>query len=184
MKALPCSLAVVALSGGLLASCAPPPIVKVPVSTSNLSDKSPDGRLLAEVNAYRNSTGHQSLVRNATLDRMAREHSEFLRANRGKFNVEGSNISHFGFEGRALRARAQLSISSLAENVASGKNASMPLVVKMWAASKGHDFNMRGDWTETGVGVAVDQDGTVFATQLFGSPHTSTVVMDDPFRQH
>lgn len=176
----------VALATGLLASCAAPPITKVPVSFSGSSaDKSLSGQLLADVNAYRASKGGNALVRNPGLDRMAQEHCEFMRLNRGKFSADGGhNVSHIGFEGRALKARANLNITTLAENVAAAKTTSMPAFVRMWANSKGHDYNMSAKWTDTGIAVLVDNDGTVFATQLFGSPVMNRMELADHLHQY
>ncbi|BCU79526.1 hypothetical protein llg_42410 [Luteolibacter sp. LG18] len=174
------------LATGLLASCAAPPITKVPVSfAASASDKSLSGQLLADVNAYRVSKGRNALVRNAGLDRLAQEHSEFMRANRGKFKIDGGhNVSHLGFEGRALRARTSLNITTLAENVAAASTKSMPAFVRMWANSRGHEYNMSASWTDTGIGVVVDSDGTVFATQLFGSPVMNRMEMADRLHQY
>lgn len=138
---------------------------------------------MTEVNSYRQSKGRQSLVRNPALDRMANEHSEFMRRNRGSFGVHGRNVTHDGFDGRALRARQLLNINTLGENVASAKGRSVEDFVGLWANSAGHDYNMRGDWTETGIGVVVDEDGTVFATQVFGTPSISQMTLTDRFRQ-
>lgn len=179
-----CLLAVVALCGGLLSSCAAPPVTtKVPVSASSSAGTGLTGRLLSEVNSYRQSKGRNRLVRNPGLDRMASEHSEFMRRNRGRFGLHGRNVSHEGFDGRALKARQLLNISTLGENVASAKGRSMSEIVQLWANSKGHDYNMRGDWTDTGVGVVIDEDGTVFATQVFGTPSISQMTLRDRLTQ-
>ncbi|MFD0894040.1 CAP domain-containing protein [Luteolibacter ambystomatis] len=186
MKIATCLPAVVALATGLLVSCAAPPVTKVPVSFSASSaDKSLGGQLLANVNSYRAAKGRNALVRNPGLDRMAQEHCEFMRLNRGKFSADGGkNVSHLGFEGRALKARSYLNITTLAENVAVAKTTSMPSFVRMWSNSKGHDYNMSASWTDTGIGVLVDKDGTVFATQLFGTPVLNRMEMADRLHQY
>lgn len=174
MKTNPCSLAAVALSGVLLVSCAPPPVVnKVPMSASSSSDKSLSGRLLNEVNSYRASKGGKALVRSPGLDRMAQEHCAFLLRNRGKFQIQGTNVSHDGFESRCLVARQVFGIPTLGENVAAVPSSSTTALVNAWANSPGHNFTMTGDWEQTGIGILVDKDGMVFATQLFGTPTTS-----------
>jgi len=168
----------------VLASCAPEASVaptKIPVSTSAARNSgSLSNRILQEVNAYRATTGAKPLSRNPGLDRLAQEHCEFLRQHRGTFKVHGSNVSHEGFESRTLMARRYYNISQLGENVAAvggGANNAPANMVKLWAASPSHNFAMKGkNWTETGVGVVVDSDGMVFATQLFGlagMPQTS-----------
>lgn len=175
MKTNHCSLAAVALCGALLVSCSPPLAVnKVPMSANSSSDKSLSGRLLHDVNSYRASKGAAPLVRNAYLDRMAQEHCAFLMTNRGKFRVHGTNVSHVGFESRSLKARHVLGMTTLGENVAAIQSSSTAALVSAWANSPGHDFTMKSnDWQQTGIGVLVDKDGMVFATQLFGACSSS-----------
>jgi uncharacterized protein YkwD len=124
-----------------------------------------------EVNSYRRSHGKSDLQRHSGLDRIAQEHSEYLRKRRGTFGINGANVSHFGFESRAINARERYQMGATSENVAaasrSGKSAA-PLLVQLWSNSRSHEANMRNSWTHTGVGVVVDSDGMVFATQLFG----------------
>jgi uncharacterized protein YkwD len=181
MKTNLCSLAAVALCGVLLASCASPPAInKVPMSASSSSDKSLTSQLLNEVNSYRASKGAGPLVRNPGLDRMAQEHCAFLMRNRGKFKIYGSNVSHFGFESRNLVARQMLGIPTLGENVAAIPSGSTPALVRAWADTPGHDFTMKSnDWQQTGIGILVDQDGMVFATQLFVTPTSSQMTFNN-----
>ena len=49
-----------------------------------------------------------------------------------------------------------------------GKSAPA-ILVKLWSESKDHEFNMRQEWTQTGVGAVVDSDGTVYSTQIFAT---------------
>ncbi len=172
-----------------LASCASPPATtSVPTSATTTSrpDASLSGRLFQEVNHYRRSRGVQSLPRHAGLDRLAQQHCEFLRKNRGKFSLHGRNVSHLGFDGRAMAARTRYQMQSLGENVvaatASG-NDTAPRLVRQWVASKDHEHTMRSAWTHTGVGVVVDDDGMMFSTQLFGAANSTQMEMTDRFRQ-
>lgn len=147
-----------------------------PASAPRHSDTSLAGKIFQEVNSYRRSHGASELQRHAGLDRLAQEHSEYLRKHRGTFKIEGKNVSHFGFDGRALAARKQYRMLSVGENIAAtnltGKDTA-PHIVRMWSKSKGHDSNMRDDWTHTGIGVVVDSDGMVFSTQLFATANFS-----------
>ncbi len=181
MKTNLCSPAAVALCGVLLVSCAPPPAVnKVPMSASSSSDKSLTTRLLNDVNSYRATKGASPLVRNPGLDRLAQEHCAFLMRNRGKFKIQGTNVSHVGFESRGLVARQMLGIPTLGENVAAIPSSSTSALVSAWANSSGHDFTMKSnDWQQTGIGILVDQDGMVFATQLFGTPTSSQMTFNN-----
>jgi hypothetical protein len=42
---------------------------------------------------------------------------------------------------------------------------------------------MKGQWDVTGIGVVVDKDGTVFATQIFASENQSHMALVDRMRQ-
>lgn len=172
---------------GALASCAnQPQKTKLPVSASLRPDSSLTGQVLTEVNSYRRSHGASDLQRHAGLDRLAHEHCEYLRQNRGKFGLYGKNVSHFGFEGRALVARERYQMMNVSENVAAantGEKNAAPTLVKLWSESKDHEHNMRSAWTHTGVGVVVDSDGTVFSTQLFATVSSSQMTMRDRFNR-
>ncbi|MCH1922869.1 CAP domain-containing protein, partial [Shewanella sp. A3A] len=78
------------------------------------------GTIHSQVNSYRQSKGREVLQRHAGLDRMAQQHSEFMRRNRGTFSGKNAaaNISHYGFEERALNAQRTMKMSNVAENIA------------------------------------------------------------------
>ncbi len=163
----------VACAAAALASCASQPQTKkMPVSASLRPDSSLSERVFQEVNSYRRSHGASDLQRHAGLDRLAQKHSEYLRSNRGTFSVHGKNVSHIGFEGRALMARESYHMENISENVAAANHpgsTSAAALVNLWSNSKDHNYNMRSAWTYTGIGIVVDSDGTVFATQLFAT---------------
>jgi uncharacterized protein YkwD len=184
---IPAALASLCL--GVLASCAPqqnPTTTKIPVSASaRAGSGSLSNRVLQEVNNYRASIGGRPLTRNPGLDRLAQDHCEFMRRNRGTFKVHGSNVSHQGFENRTLMAQRYYNIGQLGENVAaaSGGASNAPAkLVQMWKASPAHHFAMKGNWQETGIGVVVDSDGMVFATQLFGTAAMHQMAYRDAFQ--
>ena len=177
MMAVVCSVA--------LASCATQPeTTRIPVSASLRPDSSKTGQVLEAVNSYRRSQGASELQRHPGLDRLAQEHCEYLRKNRGTFQLYGKNVSHMGFEGRALVAKERYQMNNVSENVASasspGGNVG-PMLVKLWSASKAHESNMRNSWTHTGVGMVVDSDGTVFCTQLFATVSYSQLATRERF---
>jgi len=185
MKTYPYLKVITVACAAALASCASQPQTqKMPVSASLRPDSSLSERVLQEVNSYRRSHGGSDLQRHAGLDRLAQQHSEYLRQHRGTFDVYGKNVSHFGFDGRALMAREAYHMENISENVAAanhpGKN-SAPVLVDLWAHSKDHEFNMRSAWTYTGIGIVVDSDGTVFATQLFATMTNSQMTVRDRF---
>ena len=60
----------------------------------------------------------------------------------------------------------------IAENLYKCRGVDDPLrsAVDGWMSSKGHRNNILGaDFTHTGVGIAVAEDGTIYFTQLFAS---------------
>ena len=185
MKTYPYLKAIVVACVGALASCATQPQTqKMQVSGSLRPDNSLAGQVFQEVNSYRRSHGASNLQRHAGLDQLAQKHCEYLRKNRGTFGVYGKNVSHMGFEGRALMAREAYHMENISENVAAANHpgtAAAPEIIKLWAASKDHEFNMRSAWTHSGVGVVVDSDGTVFATQLFATVTSSQMTSRERF---
>lgn len=137
-----------------------------------------------EVNSYRRSLGASDLQRHPGLDRLAQEHCEYLRQHKGTSGLYEKNASHFGFEDRVLLVRERYQMRSVSENVAAathpGDNPA-PVLVRLWAESKNHEYNMRSEWTHTGIGVVKDSDGTVFATQLFSTVKNSHLTTRDRF---
>lgn len=176
-------LSAAAVSLGASASAVEPvlePVVTVAISSGNVADG-----IHAKVNAYRKSIGKPALQRHAGLDKLARQHSEFMRRNRGKFSLSSTgNISHFGFEGRTLAARRGLGMSDISENIGTcgGAGNAAGTLVEAWKKSRGHNLNLKGSWTQTGIGVVVDSDGTVFATQIFGIGGNSHMGMTERLR--
>lgn len=173
---------------GALASCATQPVTtKVPVSASLQPDTSLSGQVFKEVNAYRRNHGVSDLERHAGLDRLAQAHCVYLSQHHGEFGLYGKNVSHYGFEGRALAARESYQMDNISENVATANNPGSnpaPCLIKLWAASKDHDYNMRSSWTHSGVGVLVAKDGTVIATQLFATISHSQLASRDRFTRY
>lgn len=164
----------IAVAGAVaLASCANQPEAhKVPVSTSVNPKSSASEQIYQEVNSYRASRGAAGLKRHAGLDRLAQEHCEYLRKNRGSFSLNGRNVSHIGFDGRALVARERYNMANVSENVAAAKHpgsGASRSIIDLWKNSSSHHKNMIDDWQFTGVGVVVDSDGMVFSTQLFAN---------------
>lgn len=136
------------------------------------------------VNEYRRSLGKSQLERHAGLDRLAQEHCEYLRAHRGQFGLYGKNVSHVGFEARSLIARERYQMNSVSENVVAANHpgkSPVPILIQLWKASKGHEYNMKGAWTHTGVGAVVDSDGMVFSTQLFATVTNSQMTLRNRF---
>jgi uncharacterized protein YkwD len=169
-----------------LASCASDlDTTRVAVSHSTTSSKSDKAsRLHDSINQYRQSIGKPPLRRHAGLDRLAQQHCEFMAKNRGKFTLGSANISHYGFEERALTAQRAFSMQNVAENVAGGFIQGDPTstLVNSWAKSSKHVFNLKGSWDATGVGVYTAPDGMVYATQFFATENRSHMALTDRMR--
>ncbi len=177
----------VACSAVLAACASPPTTVRMPVSASIRPDTSLSSQVFQGVNSYRRSLGAQELQRHAGLDRLAQEHCEYLRQHRGSFSLNGKNVSHIGFDGRATIARERYQMDGVSENVAAanypGKNQASVLI-SLWKGSKDHHKNMIDAWTYTGVGTVVDSDGMVFSTQLFATMSSSQMAERECFNRH
>lgn len=140
---------------------------------------SPNARLAdsvtGSVNSYRRSHGAAELKRHAGLDVLARNHCEFMRANRGKFEPNETSGTHIGFDGRAYAARRHYYFANSSENVAAVRKGasdarSTARLLALWKNSPQAEMTMGNkDWTHTGIGTVTDSDGTVFATQIFGT---------------
>jgi uncharacterized protein YkwD len=86
-------------------------------------------RLLGEINAYRVQHGERALVRSASLDDLARSHSEDMASAR--------KLSHDGFRERMIRSGRPACV----ENV--GWNYPTPAAQRRgWSESPAHDTNM------------------------------------------
>jgi len=181
MKTTHCTRLFGILAALALAACASPS-TRMPVAATNSNqsaargDQSISGRLFDAVNDYRVTKGLQPLKRHAGLDKLAQQHCEYLRRNRGSFSLHGKNVSHYGFDARSVTARELYQMSNIGENVAaaSGSGGRAPTeIVQLWKDSKDHHKNMLERWTHSGMGVVVDADGKIFATQLFATKSNS-----------
>lgn len=123
-----------------------------------------EGEIHEGINRHRASRGLPRLAPDPVLNAIARQHSE--RMARGEVG-----FGHDGFEDRFNQARAALSISRFAENVATNSGypaAAVPeQMVTGWINSSGHRQNLEGDFRISGVGIARSVRGEYFATQVF-----------------
>ncbi len=176
MKTSPYTLLFASALVGALASCSSPSptVTRVQVSSSFGREAALSDQVFAEVNSYRSTKGKAALQRHAGLDRLAQQHCDYLAKKSGNYGTNGNNVSHIGFEGRALTAKHTYKIGTVGENVVASTNRSAQHLVNLWAGSKGHEYNMRGEWALCGVATSVTADGQVISTQLFGdTPSTS-----------
>jgi len=90
----------------------------------------------------------------------AARHSQDMAAKRVPFG-------HDGFKERAIVLANELKGSSATgENVAYGKMTAKE-VITAWLQSPAHRANIEGNFTYTGVGVAKDNRGVIYYTELF-----------------
>lgn len=173
------------LCAGVLASCNSQPGIEArSVAGAARPDPSVSGQVYEAVNDYRRSHGARGLQRHGGLDRLAQAHCEYLRKNRGKFGIYGKNVSHFGSEGRALVARERYQMTSCSENVAATRPAEknkVSALMNLWTSSKDHRKCILSSWTHTGVGAVVDNDGTVFSTEIFATVSNSQMATRQRF---
>jgi len=119
--------------------------------------------ILKRTNAERARQDLPPLKLNSLLTRAAQRHTENMaRQGRMAHELDGQTpadrVRKVGYE-----------FTRLGENVAYG----MPVqdVVSVWMKSPGHKSNILGkDYTEIGIGVARDEDGVPYYTQVFGRP--------------
>ena len=95
---------------------------------------------------------------------LARKHSEAM--------AQGDvDLGHDGFSERYQMARSVAILSSAGENVGMNFAAQDPVnnAIDNWLDSDGHRQNIEGDFNLTGVGIARNELGAIYFTQLFFS---------------
>jgi uncharacterized protein YkwD len=121
--------------------------------------------VLEAINAERRSSGLPPLVASPELTELARGYSRDM-ARRNFFG-------HRDPDGRAISERVEgigVRWARVGENIARNRGYGDPaaMAVQEWMKSKGHRENILGDrYRETGVGIWVAPDHTVYFTQIF-----------------
>jgi uncharacterized protein YkwD len=123
---------------------------------TNLLEKS----VFEQINKYRSAHRLSKLTTNVNITRQARIHSQNMANGLVPF-------SHHGFENRVNAI--SLSYTSAAENVAfnTGYNDPANQAIVGWLHSPGHLRNIQGHYNLTGIGVATNDKGEVYLTQIF-----------------
>lgn len=119
-------------------------------------------RLREAGNSYRRSSGKASLARHPGLDQMARQHSESM-ARRGK-------LDHQGTASRGDEVSARYGMNAKAENVMRWHvkaGRSPQAMLKVWTDSSQHRRNLLGPYAVTGLGMAQDEQGNIWVTQIY-----------------
>jgi hypothetical protein len=119
-----------------------------------------------QINQYRAKKGLKQLNLSEKISHQARIHSQNMATGKVPF-------SHQGFEQRVMAI--PLKYSSAAENVAYNTGYSSPAneAVSGWLKSPGHLKNLQGKYNLTGVGVATNDKGEVYLTQIFLNASTA-----------
>ncbi|ALF51923.1 alkaline phosphatase [Nostoc piscinale CENA21] len=129
-------------------------------STTTFNTTALEKSVFEQINRYRASKKLPKLTLNANISRQARIHSQNMAKGKVPF-------SHNGFEKRVIST--SIRFNSAGENVAVNQGYSNPAsqAVIGWLESPGHLKNIKGNYNLTGVGVATNQQGEVYLTQIF-----------------
>jgi uncharacterized protein YkwD len=146
----------------------------VVIRNSNVKVNQADSKYLLElerqafelINNKRTASGLEKLTWNEDVARSARMHSRNM--------AESNFFSHQGLDGLWVDKRAEKfgirSWREIGENIACNRGFSDPTehAVEAWMKSTGHRDNILGkSWLETGIGVAVSDEGMYYFTQVF-----------------
>ncbi|TVP60566.1 MAG: CAP domain-containing protein [Nodularia sp. (in: Bacteria)] len=123
---------------------------------TNVLEKS----IFDDINQYRVKHNLPELTLNENITQQARIHSQNMANGKVPF-------SHDGFEQRVTAI--PLRYNNASENVAVNRGYSNPAneAVTGWLESPEHLQNIQGDYDLTGIGVATNQKGEVYLTQIF-----------------
>jgi uncharacterized protein YkwD len=143
-----------------------PEYVATPGHTPHIAYTTSDayGRMandvLGYVNDYRRKKGLPALTMNSIISAQAQKHSDNMASHRTAFG-------HNGFSKRMKNISSQIrSVGATAENVAFGSRTAKE-VVEDWLHSPGHRENIEGPYNLTGIGIAADNKGHLYFTQIF-----------------
>ena len=119
-----------------------------------------NSRILELVNEHRQSIGKGALKMIDVATAQAAQHSRDM--------MNGSTpFGHEEFEKRVDAIKTNVGfISAAGENVAYGQ-LTADEVVAGWLHSPGHRKNIEGDYNLTGIGVAQNDQGVIYFTQIF-----------------
>jgi uncharacterized protein YkwD len=121
--------------------------------------------ILQQVNEFRRSHDREPLTLNPIISSQAQKHSVEMARSR-------ETISHRGFEARLKEMRKRISYRAAAENIAKVGRYENPAqkAVEGWKNSPQHRNHLLGDYSLTGIGVAQNERGDYFFTQIFLKP--------------
>ncbi len=143
------------------------PALIFPNQKINIPSTSNDLRILETevirlVNAERAKAGKPTLIENSELSRVARIKSEDFVRN----NYFSHNSPTYGTPFNMLKSFG-ITFTAAAENIAKGQRSPSE-VMNFWMNSAGHRTNILNSlYNKIGVGVAKDNKGNLFWTQIF-----------------
>ena len=124
------------------------------------TDASMQKEILYHINKYRITHGMSMLKMNNLITQEATAHSRDMAQHKMPFG-------HLKYEQRMGRLFKAIEHSNGgAENVAYNYKTA-EIVVKEWIKSPGHRQNIRGSYNLTGIGIARDERGRIYYTQMF-----------------
>lgn len=117
-----------------------------------------------KINQYRKQKGLKPLKLDSDIGKLAQAHSLEMAD-------KEVTVGHQGFKTRVKMLREEFNLKSAAENVAYNQGYKDPAAqaVEGWLKSPGHKKNIEGNYNLTGIGVAKDEQGRIFLTQIFVS---------------
>lgn len=124
------------------------------------------------INDLRREHGLAALRQSAALDDLARGHSEEM--------ARQQYFAHRSRNGREVDGRAELAgieFRRIGENIQKNRGHPDPVAVAVesWMESKGHrEAILSPGFVRSGVGVAVDDEGAVYFTQVFLTPRAES----------
>ena len=116
-------------------------------------------QLISLVNDYRQSIGKPLLIRNATADKLAAEHANYM--------VSKKDVSTDNFVNRWEVLESKENAQDISENV--GVDISAEKAMNAYLSRAWLKANVEGDFTHTGIAVKKDSEGRYFYTQIFYS---------------
>ena len=128
----------------------------------DLSEVEVEQKVFQLVNEYRVGLGMENLQWNESVAAQCRAHSKNMA-------IGMVIVGHDGFDARVTTLLEMISFSVAGENVAyvSGYTHPAVLAVNEWLNTDEHRANIESDYNLTGVGVARNQSGDYYITQIY-----------------
>jgi len=129
---------------------------------SKMTESEAEQEAFRLINQYRESIGLNTLDWSDVIARQCRIHSQNMATGAVDF-------SHAGFDQRIAAIDESLPFSSAAENLAKIADFDNPAEAAFdaWLKSQPHKENIEDHFDVTGIGVAKDESGTYYFTQIF-----------------